>query len=678
MSLDNEKLMSVPTVQPPATALPPASSPHHVRSLEQYRAMYQQSIDDPETFFGEQSKALVWDKPFEKALYRVGNNFSDSPAWFVGGKLNASYNCVDRWALQTPDKVALIYEGDDFTKAEKITYSELLARVCQLAQLLQAKGVRKGDVVTIYLPMIPEAVVAMLAVVRIGAVHSCIFAGFSPGAIRDRVLDAKSRFVITCDRGYRATKVIQTKRIVDEALELCPDVHTVIVFRRDAEAAVNLIPERDVVYPDAAHQFKSYCAPVPVDSEHPLFLLYTSGSTGKPKGMQHCTAGYLLGALLTTRHIFGVCPEDILFTSGDIGWITGHTYAVYGPLANGATSVIFESTPVYPTPTRYWDIVDRHKVTQFYTAPTALRLLRQYGHEIIEKYDLSTLRVLGSVGEPIAEEIWEWYYKYVGRGRCSVCDTYWLTESGSHLVSSIPGVTPMKPGSAGLPFFGIRAVIVDPVSGKEISERPAEGVLAISQPWPSMARSIYNDYKRFQETYLKPYPGHFFTGDGAAIDSDGFIFISGRMDDVVNVSGHRLSTAEVESVVLDATMDGESMMTECAVVGVEDAITGQALVVFAVCEPWLKEEIDNGKKIPQDISIETILIVRKEIGPFAAPRKIYLVEDLPKTRSGKIMRRVLRKIVSGEEKQLGELSTLSDPAVVPALIEAVRVQNIKK
>ncbi|GMM53192.1 acetate--CoA ligase [Starmerella bacillaris] len=675
MTLEAEKLMNVPTIPAPATALPPASSEVHVRNMDQYKALYEQSINDPETFFGEQSKALSWDRDFDKVLYHVGNNFSDSPAWFVGGKLNASYNCVDRWALQTPNKVAIIYEGDDAEKGYSITYSELLVRVCQMAQLLQSKGVKVGDVVTIYLPMTPEAVISMLAVARIGAIHSCIFAGFSPGAIKDRVIDSNSHVVITCDKGYRATKVIQTKKIVDEALESCPDVKTVVVINRDPSSPFPQNPERDVIYPDAAASFKSYCAPVPVDSEHPLFLLYTSGSTGKPKGMQHCTAGYLLGALLTTRHIFGVTPDDTLFTSGDIGWITGHTYAVYGPLANGATTVIFESTPVYPTPTRYWDIVDRHKVTQFYTAPTALRLLRQYGHEIIDKYDLSSLRALGSVGEPIAEEIWEWYFNYVGRGRCTVCDTYWLTESGSHLVSSIPGVTPMKPGSAGLPFFGIKPAIVDPVSGHEITERPAEGVFAISQPWPSMARSIFNDYARYQDTYLKPYPGFFFTGDGASIDSEGYIFIGGRMDDVVNVSGHRLSTAEVESSVLDATMDGESMMTECAVVGVDDEITGQALVVFAVCEPWLKDDIASGKKIPQDISIETILIVRKEIGPFAAPRKVYLVDDLPKTRSGKILRRVLRKIVAGEEKQLGELSTLSDPSVVPALIDAVKNQK---
>lgn len=638
--------------------------------------MYQESIDHPGEFFGKQARDLLsWHRDFHTPLYSHPS-FSESPAWFVGGQLNASFNCVDRWAFKTPDKAAIIYEGDEASEGYTLTYSELLTKVCQMAQLLEVKGVKPGDVVTIYLPMIPEAVIAMLAVVRLGAVHSCIFAGFSPGAIRDRVMDSNSKILITCDVGFRAKKVIGTKKIVDEALQSCPGVHTVILVDREQELVqASLVHGRDVLYPQEALNFKNYSPPTPVDSEHPLFLLYTSGSTGKPKGMQHSTAGYLLGALLTTKHIFGVTQEDVLFTSGDIGWITGHTYAVYGPLANGATTVIFESTPVYPTPTRYWDIIDRYKVTQFYTAPTALRLLRQHGHEIIEPYDLSSLRVLGSVGEPIAEEVWEWYYNYIGRKRCTVCDTYWLTESGSHLASSFPGVTPMKPGSAGFPFFGIKPEIVDPVTGKAVTHRPAEGVFAISQPWPSMARTIHKDYSRFKETYLKPYPNYFFTGDGAAMDEEGFIFVSGRMDDVVNVSGHRLSTAEVEACFMEATIEGMSMITECAVVGVDDEITGQALMVFAVAEPWLKQEIVSEKRTIPDVSREAILIVRKEIGPFAAPRKVFLVDDLPKTRSGKIMRRVLRKIVSGEEKQLGELSTLSDPAVVPCLIEAVHKQK---
>lgn len=673
--MDNEKLLRVPKIDAPSTALPPAEAPGHVRSFEQYKQMYEQSINDPETFFSQQANELLsWDKAFTKTLYSPAG-FVDSPAWFVGGELNASYNCVDRWALEQPDKVALIYEGDDTNAAYKITYGELLIRVCQLAQLLQEKGVQKGDVVTIYLPMIAEAIISMLAVARIGAVHSCIFAGFSPGAIRDRVQDSNSKVMITCDAGFRGTKQIATKSIVDEALVSCPNVHTVIVVERIKRNDATWVRGRDISYQEETAKFKNYSPPTPVNSEHPLFLLYTSGSTGKPKGMQHSTAGYLLGALLTTKHVFGVGYNDILFTAGDVGWITGHTYAVYGPLLNGATTVVFESTPVYPTPTRYWDIVDKYKVTQFYTAPTALRLLRQYGNDIIAPYDLTSLRVLGSVGEPIAEEVWEWYYLNVGRKRCAVCDTYWLTESGSHLASSIPGVTPMKPGAAGFPFFGIKAEIVEPTTGKAITTRPAEGVLAISQPWPSMARSIYNDYGRFRDTYLNPYPGFFFTGDGAAMDNEGYIFVSGRMDDVVNVSGHRLSTAEVEACFLEATMGGASMMTECAVVGIDDEISGQALVVFAVAEPWLKQEIASGARSLQDVSKEAILIVRKEIGPFAAPRRVFMVEDLPKTRSGKIMRRVLRKIVAGEEDQLGELSTLSDPQVVPQLIEEVAAQK---
>lgn len=670
--------MRVRKVAPPVNSQPLAHADGHIRSVSEYEKMYERSISDPAGFFGEQAKELLsWDRPF-KAPLLAEPNFADSPAWFVGGELNAAYNCVDRWALETPDKVAIIYEGDDHTQGYKLTYAELLTKVCQLAQLLAAKGVRKGDIVTIYLPMIPEAVIAMLATVRLGAIHSCIFAGFSPGAIKDRVIDADSKVLITCDVGFRATKLISTKKIVDEALEACPDVHTVVMVQRLGEeqrSQTHLVHGRDVIYPEEALKYKSYSPPVPVDSEDPLFLLYTSGSTGKPKGMQHSTAGYLLGAMMTVKHIFGLHRDDILFTAGDIGWITGHTYAVYGPLATGATTLIFESTPVYPYPTRYWEMIDRHKVTQFYTAPTALRLLRQHGHQLIEPFDLSSLRVLGSVGEPIAEEVWEWYYNYVGRQRCTVCDTYWLTESGAHLASSFTGATPMKPGAAGFPFFGIKPEILDPASGEVITTRPAEGVLALSQPWPSMARSIHNDYQRYRDTYLRPYPGHFFTGDGAAIDSEGYLFISGRMDDVVNVSGHRLSTAEVEACALEATTHGEKMITECAVVGVEDEITGQALMVFAVAEPWLKEEIASGKRSIADIAKEAIFIVRKEIGPFAAPRKVFLVDDLPKTRSGKIMRRILRKIVAGEEKQLGELSTLSDPAVVPSLIEAVHSQR---
>lgn len=668
--LDNEKLLHVKTVEPSTAALP-ADRPDHVRSLEQYKKLYQRSVDDPAGFFGDIAKEqLDWIRPFDKALYSGSEGtLADSPTWFVNGWLNACYNCVDRHALKDATKPAIIYEGDEPDQGFTLTYGQLLERICKLSQLLLDLGVKSGDVVTIYLPMIPEAIIAIMAVLRIGAVHSCVFAGFSPGALRDRILDAKSKVIISTDFGFRATKVVKTKEIVDAALKDCPDVSSVVVIQRSPGKCA-WVEGRDVDYQTGTSKYKPYFPPTPVDSEHPLFLLYTSGSTGKPKGVQHSTAGYLLGALLTTKHIFGVSPEDIMFTSGDIGWITGHTYAVYGPLLNGATTIIFESTPVYPTPTRYWDIIDKYNVTQFYTAPTALRLLRKYGEDIIKPYKFSSLRVLGSVGEPIAEEVWQWYYDNIGRGKCTLCDTYWLTESGSILASSFPGVTPMKPGAAGFPFFGIKMEIMDPVTGALQTQRPAEGVLAISQPWPSMARTIAGDYGRFQDTYLKPYPGHFFPGDGGAIDKDGFIFVSGRMDDVVNVSGHRLSTAEVEACFLEGNLDGRPIVVEAAVVGIDDEITGQAIMAFVVLEPWLKQSIEAGERKDTEASTLAVQLVRKEIGPFASPRKVFVVDDLPKTRSGKIMRRVLRKIVQGQQDQLGELSTLSNPGVIQNLISA--------
>lgn len=668
MVLDNEKLIHVRTVPAPATARPLPQKPF-VQSMDEYREMYRRSIEDPAGFFGEQARdCLQWSRPFDTVFYGP-SDFSDSTAWFLHGELNASVNCVERHALKNPNKVALIYEADEPGHGYSLTYGELLAKICQTAQLLQSLGVKKGDVVTIYLPMVPEVVIAMMAVTRIGATHSCVFAGFSPNALRERIEDAKSRVLFTTDQSFRATKLIETKNIVDKALKDLPLVEHVIVVERTGLGS--FVPGRDIKFHDVLPKFKPYCPAVPVDSEHPIFLLYTSGSTGRPKGIVHATAGYLLGAMLTTRHIFGLSSEDILFTAGDVGWITGHTYAVYGPLLNGATTIIFESTPVYPTHTRYWDIVDKYKVTQFYVAPTALRLLHQYDHSDIDQYDLSTLRALGSVGEPIAEEIWEWYFKVIGRERCSICDTYWLTESGSVIMTSLAGITPMKPGATGLPFFGIKPAIIDPTSGKEITARPAEGVLAVKQPWPSMVRSIQNDHERFKDTYLKPYPGYFFTGDGAEMDSENFIFINGRIDDVVNVSGHRLSSAEVEACFLEGKVDSRPMVCESAVVGIEDEATGQALIAFVVLEEWLREEIGQGRYTESEMAKEAITVVRSEIGPFAAPRRVYIVSDLPKTRSGKIMRRVLRKIVSNEVDQLGEVPSLSNPEVIDSIVRVV-------
>ena len=508
--------------------------------------------------------------------------------------------------------------------------------------------------------MIPEAIVTLLAITRIGALHSVVFAGFSSASLRDRINDANSKIVITADESKRGSKTIETKKIVDEALKSCPQVRNVLVFKRTG----NHIPfdnKRDIWWHEEIKKYGPYFPPVPVNSEDPLFLLYTSGSTGSPKGIQHSTAGYLFSALITLKYNFDVHPEDIFFTAGDIGWITGHTYVVYGPLLNGATTVVFEGTPAYPSYSRYWEIIQKYKITQFYVAPTALRLLKRAGDSYIEGYDLSSLRTLGSVGEPIAAEVWEWYYEKIGKSEIPILDTWWMTESGSQLISGITGVTPLKPGSASLPFFGIEPLILDPTSGEELKGPNVEGILAIKSPWPSIARTIWKNYDRFLDTYLKPYPGYFFSGDGAARDGDGFFWILGRVDDVVNVSGHRLSTAEIEAALIE-----NPLVAESAVVGYADELTGQAVAAFVALKEQAKGENES------EISKELILTVRKEIGPFAAPKLIILVDDLPKTRSGKLMRRILRKILAGEEDQLGDVSTLSNPQVVESLIKAVK------
>ncbi|RLV91487.1 Acetyl-coenzyme A synthetase 1 [Spathaspora sp. JA1] len=663
ISLDHEKMHS-----PPEGFFERSSSKPNLADFETYQKMYDQSITDPATFFGEQAKeTLDWFKPFDQARLPADpkEDFKngDLPAWFINGQLNASYNCVDRWAAKDPNKVALIYEGDEPDTGRKITYGELLKDVCKLAQALTKLGVKKGDSVAVYLPMIPEAVVTLLAIVRIGAMHSVIFAGFSSTSLKDRILDADSRIVITADESKRGGKTIETKKIVDDALKDCPDVRNVLVFKRTGNSHVPFSPGRDLWWHDELAKYGNYFPPTPVNSEDPMFLLYTSGSTGKPKGVQHNTAGYLLGALLTTRYTFDVHPEDILFTAGDIGWITGHTYCVYGPLLCGATSVVFEGTPAYPNFSRYWEIVDKYKVNQFYVAPTALRLLKRAGHKYVESYDLSSLRVLGSVGEPIAAEVWHWYSDNIGKNKAHIVDTYWQTESGSHLLTPLAGITPTKPGSASLPFFGIEPKILDPTTGEELKGNDVEGVLAIKSAWPSITRGIFNDYNRFIDTYLRPYADHYFSGDGAARDLDGFYWILGRVDDVVNVSGHRLSTAEVEAALIEHDLVGES-----AVVGYADDLTGQAIAAYVS----LKKH-----KLPEDADFEAIkkelvLTVRKEIGPFAAPKAVLFVDDLPKTRSGKIMRRILRKVLAGEEDSLGDISTLSNPQAVSQIIEVVK------
>lgn len=526
-------------------------------------------------------------------------------------------------------------------------------------------GVRKGDAVIVYLPMIPEAAVALLACARIGAVHSVVFAGFSADSLRDRAVDCDARVVITTDEGKRGGRTIATKSIVDAALKECPKVEHCLVVKRTG-ADVPMQEGRDKWWHDAAAAERAYCPPVPVMSEDPLFILYTSGSTGKPKGVVHTTAGYLLGTALTVKHIFDVHENDRFACMADVGWITGHSYIVYGPLMNGVTTLIFESTPVYPNASRYWEVVAQHKLTQFYTAPTSIRLLRRLGEEHVKGHDLSSLRVIGTVGEPINPEAWDWYNENVGKGECAVVDTYWQTETGAHMISPFPGATKTKPGSATVPFWGVEPVLLDPQSGKLIEGNEVEGVLAIKQPWPSMARTIKGDHGRFLDVYLKPYPGYYFTGDGAARDKDGYIWIKGRVDDVCNVSGHRIGTAEIESALIQ-----HPGVSESAVVGIPDEVTGQAICAYVALKPSFS--YDSHEALVKEL----VLQVRRNIGPFAAPKKVLVVSDLPKTRSGKIMRRILRKIASNEADQLGDVSSLADPSVVEKIVEVWDTSNKK-
>ncbi|KAK8923140.1 Acetyl-coenzyme A synthetase [Metarhizium anisopliae] len=629
--------------------------------IEEYQTLYKESITNPNKFWGERARELLsWYRDFETVS--SGTLADGDVKWFPEGQLNASYNLVDRHAFKDPDRVAIIYEADEPQDGRNVTYSELLRQVSKCAWSLKQMGIRKGDTVAIYLPMIPEALVAILACVRIGAVHSVVFAGFSADSLRDRVLDARSRVVITTDEGKRGGKLIGTKKIVDDALKQCPDVTNVLVFKRTG-ADVPMQAGRDVWWHEELEKWPSYIAPEVMNSEDPLFLLYTSGSTGKPKGVLHTTAGYLLGAAMTGKYVFDIHDGDRYFCGGDVGWITGHTYVVYAPLLLGVSTVVFEGTPAYPNFSRYWDIIEKHKVTQFYVAPTALRLLKRAGDEHV-KGDIKHLRVLGSVGEPIAAEVWKWYFEVVGREEAHVVDTYWQTETGSHVITPLTGITPTKPGSASFPFFGIEPVIIDPVSGEEIHGNDVEGVLAFKQPWPSMARTVYGAHKRYMDTYLNVYKGYYFTGDGAGRDHEGFYWIRGRVDDVVNVSGHRLSTAEIEAALIE-----HHAVAEAAVVGVADELTGQAVNAFVAVK-----DVDV---VNDALRKEFIMQVRKSIGPFAAPKAIYVVPDLPKTRSGKIMRRILRKILAGEEDQLGDITTLSDPSIVERIIRIVHEAKAK-
>ncbi|KAN0059739.1 acetyl-coenzyme A synthetase 2 [Thecaphora frezii] len=634
--------------------------PRHLPHVtpESYHKDHKESIENTDEFFAKAAREIIdWDVPFKTV--RSGGFVNGDVAWFTEGQLNATYNCVDRWAAKYPDRVAIIYEADEPDQHQEITYSELQRRVSQAANMLKSLGVKKGNTVIVYLPMIPEAAIALLACARIGAVHSVVFAGFSADSLRDRTRDCEARVVITTDEGRRGGRTIATKTIVDTALKECPRVEHVVVVKRTGNE-IGWTEGRDIWWHEAASKERAYCPPVPVNSEDPLFILYTSGSTGKPKGVVHTTAGYLLGTALTTKHVFDVHADkgDKYACMADIGWITGHSYIVYGPLMNGVTTLIFESTPVYPTPSRYWEMVDKHKLTQFYTAPTSIRLLRRLGEEHVQKHDLSSLRVIGSVGEPINPEAWHWYNDNVGRKECAIVDTYWMTEGGSIMITPLPGATKTKPGSATTPFWGIHPVILDPHSGEELKGNNVEGVLAIKNPWPSVARTIYNDHERFLDTYMRAYKGYFFTGDGAARDKDGYIWIKGRVDDVINVSGHRLSTAEIESALIQ-----HPGVAETAVVGIPDEMTGQTIAAYVTLKPEFSYDSEDA------LTKELVIQVRRHIGPFAAPKKVIIVNDLPKTRSGKIMRRLLRKCASHETDSLGDLSSLADPSIIDHIKE---------
>lgn len=633
----------------------------HVASMESYHSQHTASLSG-DAFWDDAAKQyLSWFQPYSQV--QSGGFEHGDVAWFLNGKLNVAYNCVDRHAAATPDRTAIIFESDDPKDARSISYAELLREVCRTANVLKKYGVKKGDRVVIYMPMIPEAVYAMLACTRIGAPHSVVFAGFSADALHDRILDSGAAVVMTADQGLRGGRTIQLKQLTDDAIHKLEDptqIRNVLVARRTG-AQVPFHEGRDVWLHEALDKERAYCPCEPMDSEDVMFLLYTSGSTGKPKGMVHTTAGYLLYTALTHRVVFDFRDGDVYACVADVGWITGHSYIVYGPLCNGATTVLFESTPLYPDAGRYWDVVARHKVNSFYTAPTAIRLLMKYGNEFVMKHDRSSLRVLGSVGEPINPSAWRWYREIVGEGKAAIVDTYWQTESGGHLLTPLPGCTPSKPGSATLPFFGIDAVLLDQMSGKPLPNDPKKmekGLLAIAKPWPSIARTVWGDHQRYLTTYFRAYPGFYFTGDSAARDKDGYVWVIGRVDDVINVSGHRMGTAELESALVQ-----HESCAEAAVVAIPHDVKGSAIYAFAVLKESFKESIE--------VSTELKLQIRKTIGPFATPDLIILCQGLPKTRSGKIMRRILRKLASGEGDQLGDISTCADESVVPNLQAAI-------
>ncbi len=621
-------------------------------SAEDYQRLYRQSVEQPDVFWAEQAgEFLDWSSPWDQV--QQCDLKTGAASWFKGGKLNVSYNCIDRHLAKRGDQVAIIWEGDNPSESAEITYKKLHHNVARLANVLKSRGVKKGDRVCIYMPMVPEAAYAMLACARIGAVHSVVFGGFSPDSLRDRILDADCQTVITADEGVRGGKFIPLKQNVDKALQSCPNVSTVLVVQR-TEGDVEWVDGRDVWYHEALHGISDDCPPEPMDAEDPLFILYTSGSTGKPKGVLHTTGGYLLQAAMTHKYVFDYRDGEIYWCTADVGWVTGHSYIVYGPLANGATTLIFEGVPNYPDTSRFWQVIDKHDVNIFYTAPTALRALMREGPKPLENTSRESLRVLGTVGEPINPEAWDWYFHKVGKERCPIVDTWWQTETGGIMLTPLVSTTPLKPGCATQPMFGVQPVLLDD-KGKEL-EGATSGLLAIKASWPGQIRGVYGDQKRMVETYFKPYPGYYFTGDGARRDQDGHYWITGRVDDVINVSGHRIGTAEVESALVL-----HDSVAEAAVVGYPHDVKGMGIYAFVTTMAGIEPD--------EALQKELLALVSKEIGSFAKPELIQWAPALPKTRSGKIMRRILRKIACNELDSLGDISTLADSTVVEGLID---------
>ena len=628
----------------------PKFSNPHIKDFDEYLSLYRESIENPEKFFGDLARENIrWIEDFKE----VHNSKFQDTKWFSGGKTNITLNCIDRHLEDNGDKVALIWEGDEPGNSKEISFKELHSEVCKFANILKSLQVKKGSRVCIYMPMIPEAAFAMFACARIGAIHSVVFGGFSPESLKDRILDADCRTVITADEGVRGGKKVPLKNNVDEALLDCPDVKNVIVVKRTG-GEIGWNENRDLWFNELKDKVDDVCDPEPMDSEDPLFILYTSGSTGKPKGVLHTTAGYLLGAHISFKYLFGFNKDDKYWCTADVGWITGHTYILYGPLSNGATSLMFEGVPTYPSASRCWEICDEHKINIFYTAPTAIRALMSLGDEFVENTSRESIKVLGTVGEPINPEAWDWYYSVVGNKSCEVIDTWWQTETGSVLISPIAGITPTKPGSATLPFFGVKPELYDESGVKQSGK--ASGNLVIESSWPSQIRSVYNDHQRMIDTYFSTYNNIYFTGDGAKRDEDGYFWITGRVDDVLNVSGHRLGTAEVESALVL-----HPVIAEAAVVGFEHPIKGQGIYAFVT--------LMVGEEFSDELSTELRNFVGKEIGPIAKPDLIQNAPGLPKTRSGKIMRRILRKVAEGDFENLGDTTTLAEPAVVSDLIE---------